>query len=93
MMNVGVLKFSARDVEQEVLQHPSVAWCRVSGRRAPLVGEVVACDVVLRPVVPAVSEGELAQYLAGRIPAHMVPRFWQFLDQIPMADNLKTTLQ
>lgn len=93
IINVGGMKFAARDVEQELLRHPSVAWCRVSGRRAPLIGEVVACDVVLRPDAPPASESDLARYCSRKIPPHMVPRFWQFLSEIPMTDNLKTTVQ
>jgi len=93
IINVGGMKFAARDVEQELLRHPSVVWCRVSGRRAPLVGEVVACDAVLKPGAPPVTESDLMQYCAQRIPSHMVPRFWQFLREIPMTDNLKTTVR
>ena len=46
-INVGGSKVSAAAVRRVLLAHPSVAWAQVRARRAPLVGAVVAADLVL----------------------------------------------
>jgi acyl-coenzyme A synthetase/AMP-(fatty) acid ligase len=91
VINVGGLKIAARDVEEVLLRHPAVAWCRVYARRSPLVGSLVAADVVLRPGADrAAAEQELARHAAAALPEHGVPRFWRVLDAIPMTDNRKS---
>jgi acyl-CoA synthetase (AMP-forming)/AMP-acid ligase II len=90
MINVGGAKVPAHEVEKVLLAHPSVAWCRVSRRRAPFLGELVAADVVFRPGAGAPTEAELARHCGGWLAEHMVPRFWNLLDHIPVTDNLKT---
>jgi acyl-CoA synthetase (AMP-forming)/AMP-acid ligase II len=91
LINVGGAKVPAHEVEKALLAHPAVAWCRVYRRRAPFLGELVAADVVSHPGA-APTEAELARHCGGRLAEHMVPRFWKFLDHIPVTDNLKTRL-
>ena len=90
IINVGGTKVAACDVERCIMQHPSITWCRVYGRRAPLVGALVAADVVFRSTQEAVSEAQLIRFCGERVPKEMVPRLWRFLDRIPMTSNLKT---
>jgi len=91
-INVGGLKVTASVVEEALLAHPQVAWCRVYARTSALVGSLVAADVVLR--APAAdtfeAETELARHAATRLPEHAVPRLWRILDSIPMTGNLKS---
>ena len=86
-INVGGAKVAASVVRTALVAHPQVAWARVRGRRAPLMGEVVAADVVLRQPVP---EGELRGWLSARLPEHAVPRFLRVLPEIPVRDTLKS---
>lgn len=92
IINVGGLKAAACDIERQLLQHPGVLWCRVYGRRAPLMGELVAADLVCRAGSAPVNEAELAAFCAASLAEHMVPRLWNFRDAIPVTDNLKTEL-
>jgi acyl-CoA synthetase (AMP-forming)/AMP-acid ligase II len=91
IINVGGLKVSASALEQHLLEHPDVLWCRVTGRKAPLVGELVACDLVFRSGA-SVSETELVKFCAQQFPEYMVPRIWNVRDTIPATDNLKAAL-
>jgi len=94
LLNVGGRKVSAAAVEEALLASPLVSWCRVRGARAPLVGTLVAADVVLAPegraLPPERAERELAAHCAGRrLPEWMIPRLWNLLDQIPLSTALK----
>ncbi len=48
-INVGGSKVSAGLVRNVLMAHPAVAWARVFARKAPLVGRMVAAEVVHRP--------------------------------------------
>jgi acyl-coenzyme A synthetase/AMP-(fatty) acid ligase len=87
-INVGGSKVSASAVRAVLLAHPGVAWAGVRGRRAPLVGTVVAADVVLAD--PALTEADLARWCAERLAEHAVPRRFRFLDAIPLKESLKS---
>jgi acyl-CoA synthetase (AMP-forming)/AMP-acid ligase II len=91
-INVGGAKVLAHEVERALLSHPAVLWCRVSRRKAPLLGELVAADVVFKSPADRVPEGDLARFCGERLADHMVPRFWNVLAAIPATDNLKTKL-
>jgi acyl-coenzyme A synthetase/AMP-(fatty) acid ligase len=98
LLNVGGRKVSAAAVEEALLASPLVSWCRVRGARAPLMGTLVAADVVLAPegraLPPERAERELAAHCAGRrLPEWMIPRLWNLLDQIPLSTALKAGRQ
>lgn len=86
-INVGGAKASASGVRQALLSHPCVAWAHVTGRRAPLVGQVVVADVVLSGEV---AQDELTRWCAERLPEHAVPRRLRVLDSIPIKETLKS---
>lgn len=87
-INVGGSKVSAGQVRQVLLDHPGVAWASVRGRKAPLVGTVVAADVVLSDTT--VTESDLARWCAERLAEYAVPRRMRFLDTIPIKESLKS---
>ena len=86
-INVGGSKASASTVRAVLLAHPAVVWAQVRGRRAPIVGSVVAAEVVLDTPV---SESELTSWCAERLPDYSVPRRLRFLDEIPIKETLKS---
>lgn len=86
-INVGGSKASAAAVRAVLLDHPDVAWAAVRGRRAPLVGQVVVADVVLRAPV---GEAALTRWCAQRLPDYAVPRRVRVLDSIPIKETLKS---
>ncbi|NHN54595.1 long-chain fatty acid--CoA ligase [Calidifontibacter sp. DB0510] len=88
-INVGGSKASASKVRAVLLAHPAVAWASVKGRRAPLVGNVVAAEVVLAPGATA-TDAELQAWCAERLPDYSVPRRIRVRDEIPMKETLKS---
>lgn len=94
-INVGGSKASAGKVRAALLEHPKVAWAAVRGRKAPLVGNVVAADVVLTDGLTkgdegAPDQGELQNWCAERLPEYAVPRRIKFLTEIPIKESLKS---
>ncbi|WP_433375422.1 amino acid adenylation domain-containing protein [Streptosporangium sp. CA-115845] len=67
------------EIEAWLLTHPGVGQAAVAVRRETLVGYVVGT---------ATGE-ELAGYLAGALPAHMVPTLWVNLTTLPLTGNGK----
>lgn len=92
IVNVGGLKVATADVDAVLLGHPEVAWCRAYAKRAPLVGELLAAEIVLQPDRSWDPEA-LQKYCAGQMADHMVPRFWKQLESIPITDNLKSKVK
>ena len=86
-INVGGSKASASAVRAVLLAHPAVMWAQVRGRRAPIVGNIVAADLVLE--VP-VSPQELTSWCSERLPDYSVPRRLRILDEIPIKETLKS---
>lgn len=86
-INVGGSKASAAAVRAVLLAHPAVLWAQVRGRRAPIVGNIVAADVVLDTPV---SEPELTRWCAQRLPEYSVPRRLRLLNEIPIKETLKS---
>lgn len=92
LINVGGSKAFPADIEAEIQKHPSVAWCRVRAVRAPLVGNLAEADLVLKPGSTKITESELNEFCASCLPEYAVPRFWNFLQSIPITGNLKSEL-
>nr|WP_205808332.1 AMP-binding protein [Micromonospora sp. HNM0581] len=98
-INVGGSKVSAGLVRDVLTAHPQVAWARVTGRRAPLLGHMVVAEVVPtggvadpRPV-PAeamVDEATLVRWCADQLPEYAVPRRIRVLTEIPVKETLKS---
>lgn len=91
-INVGGSKVSAGVVRNVLMSHPGVAWARVIGRRAPLVGQLVQAEIVPADAGrdTAELEQELVEWCRPRLPEHGVPRRFRFRDQIPIKETLKS---
>ena len=94
-INVGGSKASAGKVRAALLEHPDVAWAAVRGRKAPLVGNVVVADVVLRDGLAkgdksAPDAATLQAWCAERLPEYAVPRRIKYLTEIPLKESLKS---
>lgn len=88
-INVGGSKVSAGIVRNVLMEHPSVAWARVYARKAPIVGRVVAAEVVLVGGDP-ITDADLVGWCGSRLPDYGVPRRIRFLDEIPSKETLKS---
>ena len=75
-------------VEAELVKHPAVMDCAVFGIPDQEFGEAVHGVVALRPGHSA-SEGEIRQFLRGRIASYAVPRRIEFMDELPREDSGK----
>jgi len=73
---------SAFDIECRVNTHPAVLECAAYGVPSELEEEDVKLAVVLRPGATLDAE-ELTAYCAEQLPAFMVPRYVEFLDDLP----------
>ena len=73
------------EVEQQLLKHPEVRDCVVMGVPDEIMGEEVRALVVGRGAAPQA----LRDFLAERLPAYMVPRYYSFVDAIPKTETEK----
>lgn len=90
-INVGGSKVSAGLVRDVLTAHPGLAWARVTGRRAPLLGRMVVAEVVPAPdAAEPPDEAALVRWCADRLPDHAVPRRIRVLTEIPVKETLKS---
>lgn len=89
-INVGGSKVSAGVVRNVLMAHPGVAWARVFARKAPLVGRMVAAEVVANPDLGPITDEDLVQWCSHRLPDYGVPRRIKFLAEIPQKETLKS---
>ena len=89
-INVGGSKVSAGLVRNVLMAHPAVVWARVFARKAPLVGRMVAAEVVVDPELGPITDADLVQWCTNRLPDYGVPRRIRFLDEIPQKETLKS---
>lgn len=76
------------DVESALNRHPAVFESVVVGVPSPLGEEDIKAFVQLRPGASP-SPRELFEFLMRELPFFMVPRYLQFLDEIPKTANQK----
>lgn len=74
------------EIELQLLKHPSVRDCAVVGVEDEILGEEIKAAVVLHEDIEA---NHLASFLSERLPPHMVPRYFAYVDQIPKTETQK----
>jgi crotonobetaine/carnitine-CoA ligase len=79
---------SPSEVEAAFERHPAVAEAVAVGVPSPVGEDDVKAFVRLRPGANATAD-ELFRFVAGRLPFFMVPRFLEFIDEIPKTANEK----
>lgn len=89
-INVGGSKVSGGLIRNVLMAHPGVAWARVFARKAPLVGRMVAAEVVPNPDLGPITDADLVQWCSNRLPDYGVPRRIKFLAEIPQKETLKS---
>ena len=82
MINVSGFKVWPREVEDVLLQHPSLAEIAVVGVPDPASGEAVKAFGVLKNG-QAVNEQELIDFCRSRLAVYKAPRFVEFIDALP----------
>ena len=79
---------SSFEVEQVLLGHPAVANAAVFPVRSLLAEDEVMAAVVLHPG-RALAPADLIAYCAPRLPYFAVPRYLEFMGELPMTENGK----
>lgn len=74
------------EIEQQLLKHASVRDCVVVGVADDIMGEEIKALIVASESVDA---HELREFLAERLPAYMVPRYFGFVESIPKTETQK----
>jgi long-chain acyl-CoA synthetase len=82
MINVSGFKVWPREVEELLLQHPSVTEVGVIGVADSVSGEAVKAFVVLKQG-ESLSEQILIDYARDRMAVYKAPRFVEFIDALP----------
>jgi acyl-CoA synthetase (AMP-forming)/AMP-acid ligase II len=82
IINRGGEKISPREVDEVLMDHPSVAQVVTFAMPHPKLGEEVAAAIVLREGQEA-TEREIRDFAASRLADFKVPRKLLFLDEIP----------
>jgi len=82
MINVSGFKVWPREVEDVLLQHPSVGEVAVVGVEDPHSGEAVKAFVVLKQGA-MLKEQELIDFARARIADYKAPRFVEFIESLP----------
>ncbi|HEV2230704.1 MAG TPA: ATP-dependent acyl-CoA ligase, partial [Thermoplasmata archaeon] len=76
------------DVESVLNRHPAVFETVVVGVPSPLGEEDVKAFILLRPGA-RVEAAELFEFCVRELPFFMVPRFVEFVEEIPKTANQK----
>ncbi|MEP6619285.1 MAG: acyl--CoA ligase [bacterium] len=83
IINRGGEKISPREVDEIIMEHPSVHQCVTFGMPHDMLGEDVAAAVVLKQGTEA-SERDLRDFAAVRLADYKVPRKILILTEIPV---------
>jgi carnitine-CoA ligase len=79
---------SSFEVEQVLLGHPAIANAAAFPVRSSLAEDEVMAAVVLHPG-RALAPADLIAYCTPRLPYFAVPRYVEFMDELPMTENGK----
>jgi crotonobetaine/carnitine-CoA ligase len=79
---------SSYEVEQVLLAHPDIDMAAVFPARSELAEDEVMAAIVARPEA-AIPPIELMQFCALRLPYYAVPRFVDFVADLPRTENGK----
>jgi fatty-acyl-CoA synthase len=72
-----------REIEEKILTHPAISEVAILGVPDPVWGEVGVAVCVAREGAAAVSEAEIADFLAARVPRYKMPKRVFFWDALP----------
>jgi crotonobetaine/carnitine-CoA ligase len=79
---------SSFEVEQVLLSHPSVANAAAFPVRSQLAEDEVMAAIVLRPGM-SLTPPELIEFCKPRLPYFAVPRYLEFMPELPTTENGK----
>ncbi|MBO1112051.1 class I adenylate-forming enzyme family protein [Bordetella petrii] len=74
------------EIEMQLLRHADIRECAVIGVPDEIMGEEILAVLVARRPIDA---AELREFVAARLPAHMVPRYAAYVDCLPKTETEK----
>jgi crotonobetaine/carnitine-CoA ligase len=74
---------SSFEVEESVREHPAVLDCAAFGVTSDLTEEEVMVAIVLQPSASDASEAAIWEFCLERMARFQVPRYIEFVDQLP----------
>lgn len=90
----GGYRIGPQQIEDVLLQHPSVQECGVVGVPDEMLGEQVCAFAVFRPEAdPETASEELLLFLRERLPGYMVPARIVPVDSLPKTETGKVRRQ
>jgi amino acid adenylation domain-containing protein len=81
------------EIENEMLRHPGVRQCVVTAQGGDTVDMRLVAYLVPADAKKAPSVEDLRATLQRRLPSHMVPSVFAFIDAIPLTPNGKTDIK
>jgi acyl-coenzyme A synthetase/AMP-(fatty) acid ligase len=86
VINVGGLKAHPEEIEAVINSHPAVRMSRVTGRRSPITGAIVAAEVVLRDPEgdAAAARADILAACRGALAPFKVPAMLRLVSSLPM---------
>ncbi|MFJ3303900.1 amino acid adenylation domain-containing protein [Streptomyces sp. NPDC086549] len=72
------------EIETVLREHPSVRDAAVTARESAHGQILLACVVPRESTADRSTEAELRRHLSGRMPGHMVPRRFRFIEELPL---------
>ena len=69
-------------VEQAIAEHAAIAECAVIGVDSSFTEQEIHAFVVPKPGAEVVS-AQIQEFLNGRLPAFMIPRYWTIVEALP----------
>ena len=85
IINVGGLKISPEEVEAVINACPTVRMSRVSSRASPVLGALVAAEVVLAAdAEPGAARAEILAHCRTALPAYKAPASLRFVETLPV---------
>jgi acyl-CoA synthetase (AMP-forming)/AMP-acid ligase II len=89
VINVGGQKVFPEEIEAVLASHPAVQACQVYSRKNPIIGQLVAANVVLREPSSLKIADTLKAYCAEVLPAYKVPVSIKLVDTITLSASGK----
>jgi long-chain acyl-CoA synthetase len=74
------------EIELQLLRHPHIRECAIFAAPDEIMGEEVAAAIVTDQPIAA---REVLDFLTGRLPDHMLPRFVVFVNALPKTETEK----